>query len=217
MQGDMTVLTLEDGLTAYRTYAMAEGKSPKTIRWFMSSVQYFAQFLGPGAHQIADITGNDFRRFMIALRDKPKFSDHPFNRPMTATLSAQSVSTYCRGIRAYFGFLEREGFISLSPLSKVKLPKTPNLVVPTLSTKEVNRLLAQPDKNTPIGFRDYALLLTLIDTGGRVSEIVNMKLGDIDFEQNFITVLGKGNKQRLLPFRHAGRQSTHEIFNAIPA
>ena len=81
-------MTFQDALVAYRTYAKAEGKSPKTISWVTSSVGYFAEFLGPKQQDIATIKGNDLRRFIIALQDKPKFSNHLYNKPQTAKLSA---------------------------------------------------------------------------------------------------------------------------------
>jgi len=115
-------MTLQDGLVAYKTYARAEGKSPKTIRWITSSVGYFADFLGPDQQDISIITANDFRRFIIALQDTTKFSHHPYNKPQQVKLSPQSIETYCRAIRAFFGYLYREGFIDRNPMEKVKMP-----------------------------------------------------------------------------------------------
>jgi len=147
------VMTLQDALVAYKTYARAEGKSPKTVAWVASSVGYFAEFLGPEQQGIGTITGNDMRRFIIALQSKPKFANHPYNKPQQAKLSTQSIETYCRAIKAFFGFLEREGFIESNVMAKVKLPKVPETVIPTLSEKEVEKLLAQPNKGTNEGFR----------------------------------------------------------------
>jgi len=79
-------MTLQDALVAYKTYSRAEGKSPRTIRWITSSVGYFADFLGPECQDIAGITGNDLRRFIIALQGKHKFSNHPYNKPQSARL-----------------------------------------------------------------------------------------------------------------------------------
>jgi len=84
-------MTLQDALVAYKTYAKAEGKSLKTVAWIASSVGYFADFLGPDQQDIEAITGNDLRRFIIARRDKPKFANHPYNKPQQAKLSAQSI------------------------------------------------------------------------------------------------------------------------------
>ena len=193
-------MTLQDALVAYRTYARAEGKSPKTITWVVSSVGYFAEFLGPSQQDIGTIKGNDLRRFNNALQEKPKFSNHPYNKPQTAKLSAQSIETYCRGISAFFAFLKREGFISTNIIAKVTMPKVPEVVIPTFSEKEIAKLLSQPNTKTNEGFRDYCFLLTLIDTGIRLSELANLKTEDIDFEQNLFRVMGKGQRERFVPF-----------------
>ncbi len=193
-------MTLQDALVAYRTYARAEGKSPKTISWVTSSMGYFAEFLGPRQQDTDTIKGNDLRRFIIALQEKPKFSNHPYNKPQTAKLSAQSIDTYCRGIRAFFAFLKREGFIKTNVTAKVKMPKVPEIVIPTFSENELAKLLSQPDRKTNEGFRDYCIMLTLIDTGIRLSELANLKTEDIDYEQNLFRVMGKGQRERFVPF-----------------
>jgi pimeloyl-ACP methyl ester carboxylesterase len=113
-------MTLQEALVAYQTYARAEGKSPKTVTWIVSSAGYFAEFLGPEQPDIAAITADDLRRFIIALRDRRKFAHHPYNKPQAAKLSVQSIETYCRAIKALFGFLKREGFIKNNVLAKVK-------------------------------------------------------------------------------------------------
>ena len=193
-------MTIQDALVAYRTYARAEGKSPKTISWVVSSVGYFADFLGPKQQDIGMLKGNDLRRFIIALQEKPKFANHPYNKPQTAKLSAQSIDTYCRGIRAFFAFLKREGFIGTNTLAKVTIPKTPEVVIPTFSEQEIAKLLAQPNLKTNEGYRDYCILLTLIDTAVRLSGLAKLKTEDIDFEQNLFRAMGKGQKERFVPF-----------------
>ena len=193
-------MTLSDALVAYKTYARAEGKSLKTIRWITSSIGYFADFLGPECQDIASITANDFRQFVIALQGKHKFSQHPYNKPQQAKVSPQSIETYCRAIRAFFGYLYREGFIDANPMEKVKMPKVPETVVPTFSEKEIEKLLAQPDKQSNEGFRDYTLLLTFIDTGVRLSELAELKTSGIDYEQSYFIVMGKGGRERFAPF-----------------
>jgi len=80
-------MTFQDALVAYKTYSKVEGKSPKTVAWVVSSVDYFADFLGLEQQDIEAITGNDLRRFIIALQDKPKFGNHPYNKPQKEKLS----------------------------------------------------------------------------------------------------------------------------------
>ena len=85
---DREMATLSDVLSAYQICAQAEGRSPKTIRWIVSSVYYFSDFLGP-KQEISYITADDFRRFIIALQRSTKFRHHPFNKPMLEKLSRQ--------------------------------------------------------------------------------------------------------------------------------
>ena len=124
-------MTLQDALVAYKTYARAEGKSLKTVAWVVSSVGYFAEFLDPEQQDIGAITGNDLRQFIIALQGKPKFSNHPYNKTQQAKLSSQSIETHCRAIKAFFGFLQREGFIGNNVMAKV-----------AISAKELRTILA---------------------------------------------------------------------------
>ena len=153
-------------LVAYKTYSKAEGKGPKTVSWVTDSVGYFADFLGPARQDIASVTANDLRRFIIALQGKDKFSSHPYNKLQQSKLSPQTILTYCAAIRTFFGFLYHEEFIATNPMEKVKMPSVPDTVVPTFSEREIEKLLAQPNKQSNQGFRDYAILLTLLDTGG---------------------------------------------------
>jgi site-specific recombinase XerD len=191
--------TLSDALTAYRICARAEAKSPKTIEWISSSVGYFADFLGSD-QDILLITGNDLRRFIIALQESHRYRKHPYAKPQKENLSPQSIETYARAVRAFFGYLYHEGLIEQNPMEKIKMPKVPKKVVPTFSEKEIEKLLAQPDKHTDRGFRDYALLLTFVDTGARLSEIANLRIDDVDLEQGYLKAMGKGSKERYIPF-----------------
>ncbi len=149
---------------------------------------------------IGTIKGNDLRRFIITLQEKPKFANHPYNKPQAGNLTAQSIDTYCRGIRAFFAFLKREGFIRTNVIAKVTMPKVPEVMIPTFSEKEIAKLLSQPNMKTNEGFRDYCILLTFIDTGDRLSELANLKTDDIDYEQNLFKVMGKGQRECFIPF-----------------
>ncbi|GAF80595.1 unnamed protein product, partial [marine sediment metagenome] len=161
---------------------------------------YFADFLGSEQQDIGTTTGNDLRRFIIALQGKPKFANHPYNKTQQAKLSSQSIETYCRGIKAFFGFLKREGFTKNNIIEKVKMPKVPEVVIRTFSEKEIAKLLAQTNRGTNEGFRDYCIILTFIDIGIRLSELADLRADDIDYEQNLFRVMGKGLRERFVPF-----------------
>jgi integrase/recombinase XerD len=191
--------SIKEALTAYRICAQAEGKSPRTIEWICCSIRYFTDFLG-GDRPIEQIGPDDLRAFIIALQARPRFSNHPYARPQPNNISPQSIQTYARAIRAFFGFLQREELIDTSPMLKVKMPKVPYKVVPTFSAREVERLLSQPNQHTRRGFRDYLMLLLFVDTAARLSEVASLKLDDVDLEQGYLHVMGKGGKERYIPF-----------------
>jgi site-specific recombinase XerD len=159
-------------------------------------------FLGPDRQDIDNLTGNDLRQFIINLQQRPKFLSHPFNKPEQEKISAQSIQTYARAIRAFFSYLYREEMIDHNPMQKVKIPKVPKVVVPTYSQKEIEVLLFQPDKKTNIGFRDYAIMLTFIDSTARLSEIALLDEEDVDLENGYLKVMGKGGKERYIPIGH---------------
>jgi integrase/recombinase XerD len=195
------VTTISEALTAYRICAQAENRSPRTIQWIDSSARYLAQFLGEDA-EITSITATDIRRFIISLQHSTKYRNHPYVLPQDVPISPQTIETYCRALRALFGHLRREDLIDLNPFEKIKIPKVPRKVVPTFTEEEVTRLLALPDRRNSEGFRDYVLMLVLLDTGARVSEIASLAVESIDLENGDLRVMGKGGKERPIPFGH---------------
>ena len=193
--------TISEALTAYRICAQAEGRSPKTVQWIVSSANYLAEFLGADT-EVSSITANDIRRFIIALQQSKKYRNHPYTMPQETLISPQSIETYCRAIRALFGHLKREELIEVNPFEKVKIPKIQKKIVPTFTEAEVEKLLSQPDRHSREGFRNYALMLLFLDTGARVSEIADMTTDKVDLESGYINVMGKGGKERPIPFGH---------------
>ena len=194
------MVTFKDGLDAYQICARAEAKSPKTIRWILCSVKYFTNFLGSTNIDMSTVTADDYRRFVIYLQGATKFPNHPFTPPQSGQLSPDSINNYARGVHAFYGFLAGQGMIDTNPLEKVKIPKAPERVVPTFSVRQSETLLAQPNKQTDTGYRDYALILTFLDTTARLSEIANLDIEDVDLENGYLKVMGKGGKERYIPF-----------------
>jgi site-specific recombinase XerD len=192
------MITFEEGLQAYRIFAQASGHSKRTIQWITSSVRYFAESLGD-KHDVLKVTANDLRRFVISWGQRPKFTEHPYTKAQNENISPVSVQTYARGVRAFFGHLADEEIIPANPMQKVKIPKVTVKSVPTHNVDEVSQLLRMPDKNTPTGFRDFAIMLTILDTHGRLSEICNISCDGINLEAGTLRLMGKGSKERFVP------------------
>ncbi len=190
--------SFSDAVTAYRICANAEGKSPATVTWVCDAVRYFRAFLGEGV-DVEAVTADDLRRFIAALREKRSFSTHRLTPTQDRTLSTETVANYVRGVKTFYSALEREEFIDHNPVKKVKIPKTPRKTMPAFKEEEVVRLLRQPDRRTYRGYRDFVVMLTLLDTCLRISELCGLRLDDVDLTNGYLRVMGKGARERYVP------------------
>ena len=180
----------------------AEGKSRKTIEWYRANLKRFSQFLKREYldHSVADIGPPQARTFILHLQnDVRRWETSPFISD-TKGLSPLTIHGYARAIKAFWSWLLDEGYIPENSMARLKCPRTPRKIIPTFSTDQIQRLLGALDPRTPTGFRDYAIILVFIDTGIRLSELVNLQLEDVDFGQSCFLVNGKGNKERVVPF-----------------
>ncbi|MCY9760358.1 tyrosine-type recombinase/integrase [Paenibacillus alvei] len=111
-----------------------------------------------------------------------------------------TVDKNLRGWKAFFNFLHHEGLIRENPCSTIKPLKYEKHIVETFTKEQINKLLSAPNRATFTGYRDYVIMLFLIDTGVRISELCGVKTTDIDWKNNVIRIFGKGRKERFVPF-----------------
>ena len=119
-------------------------------------------------------------------------------------INARSQSRLISGLRSFFSYLVFEDYRKTNPLDHIESPKTGRKLPDTLSIKEIDALIGAIDltksyNNIYIGERNRAIMETLYSCGLRVSELVNLKISDLFFDEGFIKVTGKGNKQRFVP------------------
>jgi site-specific recombinase XerD len=188
-------------VAGYRLCARTEGKSQKTISAVADSVGYLEKFLSSEglATNVADIGPGEIRAFILYLQQKRRFSQHPFARPQENGLSGHTINCYLRSARAFWSWLRSEGIIEANPFTRIKMPKPPRKVIPAFSDLQLRALLDAIDSATPEGFRDYAIILTLLDTALRVTELAKLRMEDLWLEEGLLKVMGKGGKERLIP------------------
>jgi len=112
---------------------------------------------------------------------------------------ATSQSRYLSTLRRFYRWQLGRGRIFVDPTLKLANPARPSRLPKVMSEKQVDNLLAAPDLDTPLGLRDRAMLETLYASGLRVSELVNLKIHEVGFNEGVVRVLGKGSKERLVP------------------
>lgn len=122
-----------------------------------------------------------------------------FLKEQNATKAPASVSRLISALRKFYRFLLREGAISADPMTKIDTPKRAQHLPATLSSQEVDALMAKPDTDKPLGLRDRAIFELMYATGLRVSEVVDLRLDQLHLAMNLLQVTGKGDKERLVP------------------
>ena len=110
--------------------------------------------------------------------------------------SNKSIARHISSLRSFFKFLAKEHIIKNNPMTLISNPKLDKKLPKYLYYEQLEKILSIPDKTTILGMRDLTILELLYSTGVRVSELVNIKIEDIDFNEHVIKILGKGNKER---------------------
>lgn len=122
------------------------------------------------------------------------------------------MAGYVRCLRAFFSWAVREGFLDEHPTRYVRTPKVPSLAMPFFTNEEVVRLLEAIKRSTPTGKRNHTMALILLDTGVRVSELVNLEMKDLHLQQGYFKTIGKGSRERMVPL---GRKSRRTLVDYV--
>lgn len=177
--------------------------------------------------QTIDAYSRDLTAYMTFLESKGVDSLSEEDAPLIlqhlidlrkSGLSARSRARHLVAIRGLYRFLVREKILKGDPARLVDLPKTTLKLPDVLSPSEVKRLLEVPDTTRPTGMRNAAMLELLYAAGLRVSELVRLKIRDVNLEACFVRVFGKGSKERVVPIGMVAREKLIDyIENARPA
>ncbi len=152
--------------------------------------------------------GRDLKKFAAFLRKRQKLRMEDVNREDVVDflsslyqekLDSRSVARYLVSLRGLYKFALMEGMITIDPTENLESPKVRSSLPTYLRVDEIDKLLQAPDLNTPFGLRDRAMLEVLYSTGLRVSELLNLRITDIDTRMGCVRCVGKGDKERLVP------------------
>ncbi|HZK18994.1 MAG TPA: tyrosine recombinase XerC, partial [Clostridia bacterium] len=165
-------------------------------------LDFFAAGLGKEDSEVnpGDISHRFFRNYLGFLREKG----------YAKSTIARRLSAW----RSFYRYLGREGVVDTDPLIKVRTPKGIKKLPRFLLLKYVTQLIESPDTSTPIGARDRAILEILYGTGIRISELVGLNRADVDIEEGFVRVLGKGSKERIVPMGHFSCESIEKYLTS---
>ncbi len=181
----------------YLHYLISERRlAENSVEAYASDITFFLTFLTSlkkrtlGSVDLAEIYG-----FLEHCREVKQVGDRSNARRISA-------------LKSFFSFLLRENLVKHNPFQAIDLPRSGRSLPKALSQQDVKNLLAPPNSTTPIAVRDNAMLFLLYSTGLRVTELVQLPLAACNLAAGFVRVIGKGNKERLIPF---GDQAKEKI------
>tara|TARA_Y100000814_G_C12328114_1_gene400515 strand:- start:302 stop:1234 length:933 start_codon:yes stop_codon:yes gene_type:complete len=165
--------------------SVEKGRADTTLAAYKRDLNKLIDWINDNGLSIQTLGENDAIRFLRSLQ-AADYSD--------ATITRTMVS-----VRSLYMFMDIEGLRMDNPTKNIELPRVPKGLPKALSVEEVNELLAAIEGDSPSARRDRAILEVLYGTGARITEVVNLSLGDLDHADNLIKVLGKGDKERIVP------------------
>lgn len=192
---------LHNLIKGYTLCSRTDGKSPKTMALATLALTTLKNCLEARGlpTDVTEIGPTELREFILHLQQVKAFEHHPYTRVRKKGLSGCAINCYLRAIRAFWSWLIREEIISKNPFDKVRIPKPPGKVVPTFSESQLRALLKVISREKATGFRDWTMILTLLDTGLRASELVGLRAEETNLEDGIVKVNGKGSKERIVP------------------
>ena len=201
-------------ISGYQLCASTEGNSTNAVQIVVRSIDYFLRYLG--SHQngklLTDVTRQEIREYIFYLQNSKCFASHRFTPTQERNLSGHTVNCYLRSLRCFYSWLVNEEIIGKHPFDKVKIPPPPKKLIPALSQQQIKQLLSVIDTKTSVGYRNFAMILTLLDTGLRISELCTLTMDRLCLEDGIARVIGKGNKERMIPI---GKQVQHVLWHYI--
>lgn len=176
--------------------AVEKGLAKNSLSSYSIDLRHFGHWLNDQKLELDGVERLHIVRYFQSLR--------------SAGISARSVARALAAIRGLFRFLVAERHLKRDPTENLENPKLWTTLPKSLLPEEVESLLAAPDRGTPAGLRDHAMLELLYATGLRVSELIRVRIDDLVMDAGFLRTMGKGSKERIVPFGDAARDAIVE-------
>lgn len=173
-------------LCGFEAFLMLEkGLSPNTVTAYNSDVTRLLRYLADNAVGPGEVTLGHLQNFVAALYD--------------LGISPRSQARIIAGVRHFFRFMRLEGYVDADPASLLETPRPGRKLPEVLTLREIDAMIDAIDMTKAEGQRNRAIIETLYGCGLRVSELLELEIGKIYFEEQFVVVTGKGNKERIVP------------------
>lgn len=194
-------MKLSEVVNHFLTDCEIRGLSGETVSWYRKRLGLVVRKLEEefGVTELEQVKIIHLRQFIQLLMGTKSGANNPRTPTQDKLLSAYTVRGYVRVIKVFFSWCVDEDVLDVNPSTRLVQPKAPDYLIPTFTPEHIEKMLAACDQKTREGFRDYALLLVLLDTGMRVSELCGLRLDDVHVSGSsgaYVKVFGKGRKER---------------------
>ena len=190
----------DSNLRSFLNYLLVDkGLSNNTVKAYEADISSFFQWLDNEDLKYKNLQEGHINQYISFL----------FQRKMRSS----SVNRKISSIKSFYIFLVKRNFVKNSPLNDLVTPKQEKYLPESMSEAEVDKLLNSPDVSNKIENRDKAMIEMLYATGMRISELVNLKMTDVDMKRCVVKVFGKGSKERLVPFGETALDSLRSYLN----
>lgn len=172
---------------------MEQGLSDATLSSYRSDLKLFSKWLQKQGKTLTNSAPSDIQQYLAERYSKQ--------------YSSRSTARFLSSARKFYRYLLQSNQIKVDPTQQIESPKIQPPVPKSLSEDEVDNLLSQPDLDTALGLRDKAMLELLYSSGLRITELISVEMNQIGFQQGVMRVIGKGNKERIVPIGEEALQS----------
>lgn len=184
---------MEACIQLYKNYIKLERSlSPKTVEAYLHDVEKLSDFLD-GRKKLEEVELSDLQSFLASLYDE--------------NMSARSQARIISGLKSFYKFMLYERRIAHDPTELLDAPKIGRHLPEVLSIPEIEAILNGIDLSKPEGHRNKAIIEVMYGCGLRVSEVVNLRISNLHFRENYVRIIGKGDKERLVPIGHTAQQA----------
>jgi site-specific recombinase XerD len=194
-------LTIDELVARYAVSNQADGKSTRTIAWYTDIMTQFLRYLKANGYQCTLSTFNIdiIRGYILFLRGRPRFQGHPFISQKGDLLSPKTVQCHVRVLKAFSTWLYEEEYTNVNRLKNLRLPKATIRIMEPLTSEEIRKIMSSINRKSYSGERNHAVLVTLLDSGLRASELASITLSNLNLKDGYIRITGKGGKERIVP------------------
>ncbi|MBJ6364130.1 tyrosine-type recombinase/integrase [Paenibacillus sp. GCM10012307] len=205
---------LETQLSMFLEDKRLERKSDRTIKTYKQSINQFIKWYNENGKP--GLTSETIRNFTHYLTfKKVKWDDHPTNNSEQVGITARSVNNITRNLKVFTNYLLAERVLSESPFKGVKKQKENKDTFEIFTDEDVEKLLEGPVRGVYTGFRDFCMMLVLLDTGVRVGELVNILISDIDFRLFQIVIRAETSKSKMTRVVPISKRTAKELEKLI--